>query len=103
MPTQPDITTAYRRRPAQESNHQTVAHHALTPAERIALTIARLNSGLDKMDEMARTSLARCVRGVIRGRDDRERDDSAGASNRNPERPMHAAQDRGGGSTAYRE
>ena len=72
MPTMPGQTTAYRRRPAQESNHQTVAHHALTPAERIALTIARLNSGLDKMDEMARTSLARCVRGVIRGRDDHE-------------------------------
>ena len=32
----------------------------LTPAERIALTIALLNCGLDLMDEFARTSLQAC-------------------------------------------
>ena len=35
----------------------------LTPAERIALTIALLNRGLDLMDGFARTSLQGCRRG----------------------------------------
>jgi hypothetical protein len=39
----------------------------LTPAERIALTIALLNRGLDVVDEFARTSLAGCARAAGRG------------------------------------
>jgi hypothetical protein len=39
----------------------------LTPAERIALTIALLNRGLDLMDGLARTSLAGCARVAVRG------------------------------------
>ena len=39
----------------------------LTPAERIALTIALINRGLDMMDGFARTSLAGCARVAARG------------------------------------
>jgi len=39
----------------------------LTPAERIALTIALLNRGLDLMNGFARTSLAGCARVAARG------------------------------------
>jgi hypothetical protein len=39
----------------------------LTPAQRIALTIALLNRGLDLMDGFARTSLAGCARVAVRG------------------------------------
>ena len=45
----------------------------LTPAERIALTIALLNRGLDLMDGFARTSLAGCARAAGRGDQDLER------------------------------
>ena len=73
MQTMPGQTTVYRGTAAQESDNQTeAARQPLTPAERIALTIVRLNNGLDMMDGMARTSLARCARGVIRDRDDPE-------------------------------
>ncbi len=75
MQTMPDQATAYRGATDQESEHQMVAGfelQPLTPAERIALTIARLNNGLDMMDGVARTSLAKCARGVIRNRDDPE-------------------------------
>jgi hypothetical protein len=40
---------------------------SLTPAERVALTIALLNRGLDVMDGFARTSLAGCTRRAFRG------------------------------------
>jgi hypothetical protein len=73
MQTMPCQTTVYRGTATQESDHQAVAtHQPLTPAERIALTIVRLNNGLDMMDGMARTSLARCTRGVIRSHGDQE-------------------------------
>jgi hypothetical protein len=45
----------------------------LSPAERIALTIALLNRGLDLMDGFARTSLAGCARVAVRRRYDLER------------------------------
>ena len=38
----------------------------LTPAERIALTIALLNRGLDLMNGFARTSLTGCARVAFR-------------------------------------
>ena len=46
----------------------------LTPAERIALTIALLNRGLDLMDGFARTSLQGCRPGAFRGRHDSEQE-----------------------------
>ena len=46
----------------------------LTPAERIALTIALLNRGLDLMDGFARTSLQGCRPGAFRGRHDPEQE-----------------------------
>ncbi len=49
----------------------------LTPAERIALTIALLNRGLDLMDGFARTSLVGCTRGTFRGRHDPEQERQA--------------------------
>jgi hypothetical protein len=45
----------------------------LTPAERIALTIALLNRGLDLMDGFARTSLAGCARVASREHHDLDR------------------------------
>jgi hypothetical protein len=71
MQTAPSQTTAYQRTIPQESGRQGEAELApLTPAERIALTIALLNRGLDLMDGFARTSLTGCVRGAFRGRHD---------------------------------
>ena len=46
----------------------------LTPAERIALTIALLNRGLDLMDGFARTSLQGCSPGAFRGHHDPEQE-----------------------------
>ncbi len=46
----------------------------LTPAERIALTIALLNRGLDLMGRFARTSLQGCRPGAFRGHQDLEQE-----------------------------
>ena len=65
----PRRTTAYQR----TFTHAPVRHggaelEPLTPAERIALTIALLNRGLDLMDGFARTALASRTRGIGRHR-----------------------------------
>jgi hypothetical protein len=74
--------TAYRRTIKPEpGRHSGAALEPLTPAERIALTIALLNRGLDLMDGFARTSLAGCTRGGVRGHHDPEQERrSLGAS-----------------------
>jgi hypothetical protein len=75
MQTTPGHATAYPRTINQEpSRHREAALAPLTPAERIALTIALLNRGLDLMDGFARTSLAECTRGVFRGHHDPKRE-----------------------------
>ena len=75
MQTMPSRTTAYQR----TFTHAPVRHggaelEPLTPAERIALTIALLNRGLDLVDGFARTSLAGCTRAAFRGHQDPERE-----------------------------
>jgi hypothetical protein len=68
MRTEPSHPTAYRRTFSQELGpHRGADPTPLTPAERIALTIAFLNRGLDLMDGFARTSLAGCARVALRG------------------------------------
>ena len=67
MQTIPTPAPAARRTiPAAPAPARGVALASLTPAQRIALTIAVLNRGLDLMDGFARTSLARCTRGTRR-------------------------------------
>jgi hypothetical protein len=69
MQTLPGHTTAYRRTFTQEPvRHDGADPEPLTPAERIALTIALLNRGLDLMDGFARTALASRTRGIGRHR-----------------------------------
>ena len=68
MRTEPSHPTAYRRTFSQElGRHGKGEMTPLTPAERIALTIALLNRGLDLMDGFARASLAGCARVAVRG------------------------------------
>ena len=75
MQTVPDHATADRRMiPLEPGRFGGAEREPLTPAERIALTIALLNRGLDLMDGFARTSLAECTRGVFRGHHDAERE-----------------------------
>jgi hypothetical protein len=75
MQTTPGHTTAYRRTFNQELGRHSGAEPApLNPAERIALTIALLNRGLDLMDGFARTSLAGCTRAAFRGHHAPERE-----------------------------
>ncbi len=74
MQTTLDHGTAYRRTFTQEPPHHRLGLEPLTPAERIALTIALLNRGLDLMDGFARTSLTGCARGAFRGRHDPEQE-----------------------------
>ena len=68
MQTAPGHATANRwtidRQPGRPAATE---REPLTPAERIALTIALLNRGLDLMDGLARTSLAGCARVAVRG------------------------------------
>ena len=71
MQTLPGHTTAYRRTFKPELGcHDGPEPEPLTPAERIALTIALLNRGLDLVDGFARTALSGRARGSLRGRDD---------------------------------
>jgi len=73
MQTAPTHVTAYRRTINQEPRRYRGAELApLTPAERIAQTIALLNRGLDLIDEFARMSLGQCRRGAFRGHHDPE-------------------------------
>ena len=59
MQTAPGNAKAYRRTITQESDPNDGAELApQTPAERIALTMALLNRGLDLLDGLVRTSLA---------------------------------------------
>ena len=75
MQTTPGHATVYPRTIHQESGrYRGAALTPLTPAERIALTIALLNRRLDLMDGFARTSLAECTRGVFRGHHGAERE-----------------------------
>ncbi len=68
MRTEPSHPTAYWRTFSQEARpHLGAEMRPLTPAERIALTIACLNRGLDLMDRFARASLAGCARVAVRG------------------------------------
>ena len=69
MQTLPGHTTAYRRTFKPELGcHDGPEPEPLTPAERIALTIALLNRGLDLVDGFARTALASRTRGIGRHR-----------------------------------
>ena len=69
MQTAPGHATPYRRTINQEPRRHREAELApLTPAERIALTIALLNRGLDLIDGFARTSLTGRARGAFHGR-----------------------------------
>jgi hypothetical protein len=67
MQTESGQVTANRRTFLQApGSHSGAELTPLTPAERIALTIALLNRGLDLMDGFARTSLAGCARVAVR-------------------------------------
>jgi hypothetical protein len=69
MQTAPHHATAYRPTIKSESaRHAGSELEPLTPAERIALR----NRGLDLMGRFARTSLAGCTRGAVRGDHDPE-------------------------------
>jgi hypothetical protein len=82
MQTASSHATAYPRTIHQEpGHHRGVELVPLTPAERIALTIALLNRSIDLVHGFARTSLAECTRGANRGRHDPERDRRLGGSN----------------------
>jgi hypothetical protein len=75
METLPGHATAERRMSNSEPGRLSEAdREPLTPAERIALTIALLNRGLDLMDGFARTSLQGCRPGAFRGRHDPEQE-----------------------------
>ena len=58
----------------QQDSHQQPGRHRvgdpapLTPTERIAVTIALVNSGFDMVDGLARTCFTGWVRGLARGR-----------------------------------
>jgi hypothetical protein len=74
MQTEQSHPTAYQPTFSQALGRRSGAELTpLTPAERIALTIALLNRGLDLMDGFARTSLAGCARAAGRGDQDLER------------------------------
>jgi hypothetical protein len=74
MQTESSHATVYRPAFTQAvERHNGAELTPLTPAERIALTIAVLNRGLDLMDGFARTSLAGCARVASRGHHDLER------------------------------
>jgi hypothetical protein len=75
MQTTPGHLTEHRRTFNQALGRHGEAERApLNPAERIALTIALLNRGLDLVDGFARASLAGCTRVAFRGHHDPERE-----------------------------
>jgi hypothetical protein len=61
------VTANRRTIPLEAGRLDEAARERLTPAERIALTIALLNRGLDLMGGFARTSLQGAVPGPLRG------------------------------------
>ena len=73
MPTMPGQASAHQWtiRPGS-GHHGVVDRQRLSPAQRIALTIALtialINRGFDLLDKVARMSLAGCTRGAIRSR-----------------------------------
>jgi hypothetical protein len=75
MQTTPGPTTGHRRAITQEpGRHGRAELASLTPAERIALSIALLNHGLDRLDGFARSSLTGYTRGAFRRQHDPERE-----------------------------
>ncbi len=71
MQTMSGSPTTHQRTISQESDHRDGAESGLmTPAERIALSIALLNRGLDWLDGVARSSLGGCTRGQLRPQHD---------------------------------
>ena len=75
MQTHPHHMAAHRGMNKQKPVARGVADSGpLTPAERIALTIALINGGFDVVGGFARTCLARCAPGTFRSRHDPERD-----------------------------
>jgi len=64
----------------EQDRHQQPGRHRvgdlapLTPAERIALTIALVNSGFDMVNGLARTCFTGWARGLARGRHEPERE-----------------------------
>ena len=75
MQTAPGHTTAYQWTIHPEPGRLAGTElEPLTPAERIALTIALLNRGLDLMGGFARTSLQGCRPGAFRGHHDLEQE-----------------------------
>ncbi len=62
-------TSAHRSTIAPEPGRRGIAdRESLTPAQRIALTVALLNRGFDLLDGVARMSLAGCTRGAVQRR-----------------------------------
>ena len=75
MQTVPRHVTADRRTiPLEPGRPGGAEREPLTPAERIALTIALLNRGLDLMGGFARTSLQGCRPGAFRSHHDLEQE-----------------------------
>jgi hypothetical protein len=75
MQTVPGRATVSRRTFTQEPERHGGAEPApLTPAERIALTIALINRGLDLIDGFARTALSAGTRMPVRGEHAPERE-----------------------------
>ena len=75
MQTVPRHAMADRRTiPLEPGRLGEAERESLTPAERIALTIALLNRGLDLIGGFARTSLQGCRPGAFRGHHDLEQE-----------------------------
>jgi hypothetical protein len=68
MLTTPGQAPAHRWTIIRSGHFSGASSECVTPAQRIALTIALINWGFDLLDGVARTSLARCTPGVIRSR-----------------------------------
>jgi len=68
MLTTPGQSPAHRWTITQSGHFSGASSECVTPAQRIALTIALINWGFDLLDGFARTSLARCTQGAVRSR-----------------------------------
>ena len=69
MLTMPGPAPAHRWTITRGPGYHAGADHApLTPAQRIALTIALLNQGFDLLDGVARTTFVGCTRGAVQRR-----------------------------------